>query len=487
MLSFYSNNNSRDCEGVHRRDFLRIGSLGLAGLSLADLLALRSQAAQAGKHIKNKSVVFLFLRGGPTQYETWDPKMTAPAEIRSMSGETQTKIPGVTIGGHFKKLAAMADRMAFVRSFNVGTGSHGAGRTLITTGGNPLKAPLGSVWSRVAGTTNPKTGMPNNVVLMPKAAAPEFTALRSQASEVLTTGELPKEYKAFDPAAGAVSAKNNKKKKNNNTPKGDGLLQDMQLKIAESRLEDRRALLKQVDELKQGLDKKGAGLDEFRQQAFDVILGGVTDAFNLSKEDPKVVAKYDTSHMRAPKWAVNKGTKNAKKIPWFEPMALGKQMLMARRLVEAGCGFVTVVSEGWDMHGNAFGINDGMPTLGPAVDHTVSTFLNDLKARGMEDDVLLVITGEMGRTPKINGKKGRDHWARICSLALAGGGLNMGQVIGQSDRNGGAPATNPYTVENLSATIMHTLFDIGELRVTSGLPTDVVRTATTTEPIRELF
>lgn len=487
MLTLFSNGSSHDCEGTTRREFLRVGGLGLAGLTLADLLAIRAQAAENGKHLNNKSVVFLFLRGGPTQYETWDPKMTAPAEIRSMNGEVQTKIPGVTFGSHFPKLAAMANELAIVRSFKVGTGSHGAGRSLITTGGNALKAPLGSVYSRVAGSTGP-TGMPNHVVVTPKAAAPEHTQLRSQANEVLITGSLPREYKAFDPGAGGGATTNGKKKKSRKPPKASGLLADMQLKISEKRLEDRRNLLKELDGLKEGLDRSGVeGVSRFRQQAFDVILGGVTEAFDLSKEDPKVIAKYDTIKFRAAKSAINKGTKNAKKIPMFEPMALGKQMLMARRLCEAGCGFVTVVSEGWDMHGNAFGINDGMPCLGPAVDHSVSTFLEDLKQRGMSDDVLLVISGEMGRTPKINNKRGRDHWARITPLALAGGGLSMGQVIGASDRTGGSPATTPYTVQNLAATILHTLFNVGELRITQGLPTDVVRMVTSGQPIRELF
>ena len=167
-------------------------------------------------------------------------------------------------------------------------------------------------------------------------------------------------------------------------------------------------------------------------------------------------------------------------------MALGKQLLMARRLVEAGCGFVTVTSNGWDMHGNAFGINDGMPLLGSAVDKAASAFIEDLDQRGMLDDVLFVITGEFGRTPKINNKAGRDHWGNLCTLAFAGGGLRLGQVVGSSDSKAGTPASDPVSSLNLRATIMNTLFDTAELRITDGLPTDVVNEIIAGEPIKQL-
>lgn len=486
MLTFHSNQSRQDCEGTSRRDFLRVGAMGLAGLSLADLFAIKAQAAAQGKHLKNKSIVFLFLRGGATQTETWDPKMSAPDKIRSMMGEVKTKIPGVTFGGTFPKLGERADRMAVVRSFKVGTGSHGAGRSLITTGDNALKAPFGSVYGRVAGSTNPRNGMPNNVVLTPAAAAPEFNQLRSQATELLQTGSLPREYKAFDPGSGK-GASVGKKGKKGKAPKADGLLADMQLQLSEKRLEDRRSLLKQLDEVKRGLDAGGAEeMSKYRQQAYDVLMGGVTDAFDLSKEDPKQIEKYDTKDFRVNPKALKKGTKNAKKIPMFEPLALGKQMLLARRLCEAGAGFVTVVSEGWDMHGNAFGVNDGMPCLGRAVDHAVSTFLDDLAQRGMSDDVLLVISGEMGRTPKINNKGGRDHWGNLCSLAFAGGGLKLGQAVGASDKNAGTPATNPYNVSHLSATLLQSLFDVTQLRLMSAVPTEIIRAASA-DPIHELI
>jgi uncharacterized protein (DUF1501 family) len=161
-------------------------------------------------------------------------------------------------------------------------------------------------------------------------------------------------------------------------------------------------------------------------------------------------------------------------------------MLMARRLVEAGCGFITVTSAGWDMHGNAFGINDGMPLLGPAVDKAASAFLDDLADRGMSEKVLLIITGEFGRTPRINNKGGRDHWGNLCTLAMAGGGLRVGQVVGNSDRIAAKPAADPVTVDQLLGTVMHTLFDVGTLRITSGVPADLNRAVTSVQPIPQL-
>jgi len=476
MLTFSS-------DGCSRRDFLRVGTLGLGGLSLPGLMAAREAVAAEGGYVHDKSVVFLYLRGGPTQFETWDPKMTAPAAYRAMFGEVKTALPGVTFGSHFEKLAAMAEELAIVRSFQVGTGSHGTGRNLITSGGNPAEAAMGSVYARLAGATSPRTGMPTNALITPRAAGPEYASLRNNANEVQATGSLSDEYKAFEPAAG--SSKGRGKRRGG---KSSGLISDMQLRLPAKRLDDRRRLLQQINNLRRGLDKTDAvaGIDRYRQQAFDVILGGITDAFDLSQEDAETLRRYDTAAFAPPPSALNKGTKNAKKIPQFSPVALGKQLLMARRLCEAGCGFVTVTSSGWDMHGNAFGVDDGMPCLGRATDHAVSAFLTDLKERGLSEKILLVISGEMGRTPKINNKRGRDHWARLCPLALAGGGLNMGQVVGASDKKGGSPVTDPYTVKHLLATVMGTLFDVGTLRIARGVPTDLMRLITNGEPIKEL-
>lgn len=173
----------------------------------------------------------------------------------------------------------------------------------------------------------------------------------------------------------------------------------------------------------------------------------------------------------------------------FRPSTLGQQMLLARRLVENGAGFVTVHSAGWDMHadGNNPGIVKGMNMLGTTVDKAVSAFLEDLESRGLSDKVLLVITGDFGRTPKVNKNGGRDHWASLGTLAFAGGGLRMGQVIGKSDRNNGEPAEDPVTPQMLLGTVMHTLFDIGQLRVARGVPRDLVQLVENAPTIRHLL
>jgi uncharacterized protein (DUF1501 family) len=168
---------------------------------------------------------------------------------------------------------------------------------------------------------------------------------------------------------------------------------------------------------------------------------------------------------------------------------LGKQMLVARRLCEAGCGFVTVHSAGWDMHadGNNPGMAQGMEMLGRTLDQAVSVFLEDVEQRGLSDKILLVITGDFGRTPKVNKKGGRDHWAKLGTLAFAGGGLRMGQVIGQSARKADVPGTRPISPPEMMSTIMNTLFDIGEMRLQQGLPPDLQRLVENGRPIAPLF
>jgi hypothetical protein len=492
MLTISSGATSRDCQGYSRRNFLRIGTLGLAGLALPQLQAMR--AASERRYVTDKSVVFLFLNGGPTQFETFDPKMTAPAEIRSITGEVPTRIAGVTFGKSFPRLAEMADKLAVVRSFKTGNGGHDGGLSVLS-GGNPLKSSMASLYGRLAGAGHAQTGMPNNIFVSPQSVGVPKADSPFNYNGVFATGSLPSMYTAFHPAADGpapIAAA----RRNGTVPlSSDGLLADMQLKLAPQRLDDRRALLGQLDQVRRELDGGTfEQFDKYQQQAYEVLLNGVSKAFDLSREDQRVVQRYDTSHLRTPE-------NLARRLPQTKahsPVGLGKQMLLARRLCEAGCGFVTVGITGWDMHGNnGFGIEDGMALLGPAVDHAVATFLHDVDERGLSDKILLVMAGEMGRTPRIVSRAagmdktitrvGRDHWANLAPLLLAGGGLKMGQVIGASDRTGGSPATEPVTLDHLLTTIMHVLFDTGELRVIQGLPQDAVRLATDGQPIRELL
>jgi uncharacterized protein (DUF1501 family) len=452
MLTIHGPRDAHTCQGHTRRDFLSIGSLGLlGGLSLPGLLQARSELASAGVPVKDRSVVLLFLQGGPSHIEFFDPKMDAPAEVRSITGEVKTKLPGITFAGSFPRMAALADHLAIVRSY----ASMNADHTYLSVTGarNSLKASMSALYTRVAGAAHPRTGIPRNVLVLPEAVQPglmlggnfETTALPT----LTTPGELGAAYGAFDPSGGGQ------------------LLKNLSLSIPAARLEDRKALLGSFDTLRRSLDKTGVmdDLGRFQAQAFDVVARGIASAFDLSKEDPKTIAKYDTSGLfslkEVTRWYDMKRATNL----------LGKQMLLARRLCEAGCGFVTVSDCGWDMHANGNSPKNMalLPSLAGQVDHAVAAFVEDVRQRGLEDRILLAVTGEMGRTPRKNKDGGRDHYGELTSLALFGGGLKMGQVIGQSDRMAARPATTRYTPRDLMATVLHTLLDPGKVRLMPGL------------------
>ncbi len=443
-----------------RRDFLKVGSLALGGLTLPQLLSARVEAASQKLPITDKSVVFVFMQGGPSQIETFDPKMTAPVGVRSANGEIATSLPGITFGSAFPKLAARAHEVDIVRSFTTGDANHDIKPIVCkATGG----ANLGSLYSRVAGTNRPVTGMPTNVAVYPQAVDSSTRPPFKTFGDFESTGTLGSAFSPFAPSGG-----------------GD-LKADLKLGLPLARLDDRRHLLAGLDRIRRSIDSAGlmAGVDSLRQQAFDTVLGGVADAFNLAKESPATVARYDTAPLVRPHHI------NAK---WHNHLlyednakALGKLMLLARRLCERGCGFVTVTTNFvWDMHAdiNNAGMVEGMRYLGLPFDHAISTFLDDVAERGLGDKILLVCCGEMGRTPRINFNGGRDHWGNLAPLLLAGGGLPRGHVIGQSTRDAGQPLSEPTTIPHLVSTVLHSVLDVGELRVARGIPRDVLKAAT---------
>lgn len=433
MLRLVQPRRSPDCDGKTRRDFLKIGALGATGLALPDLLRARATAAHKGSPTKGTSVVWLWLGGGPTHVETFDPKMSAPSEYRSATGAAKTVLPGVELGGNFEKMGAVADKMAFVRSFAHRNSGHGGGTHWVMTGydfaaadnGAAANKPgMGSILSRFRGANNPDTGLPTYVRM----------------NGILGDGPswLGAPFAPFDVAGKART--------------------NMNLAVPAPQLDDRRGLLKTFDGIDRRLDQSGlmTGMDSFEQQAFDLILSKAKDVFDVKREDPRVRDKYGPG--------------------------LGEQLLMARRLCEAGVGFTTIHYGGWDMHG---GIKDAMNNLGPKVDRAVAAFVQDCADRGMDQDVLLVITGEFGRTPRINGGAGRDHWAPLSTLALAGGGLKMGQVVGQSSEKAEVPKSTPIGPQDLMATVFHALGMPQDLQYKdpTGRPTSMV---TGGKPIAEL-
>ncbi len=451
-----------------RRDFLKVGSLALGGLSLPQLLASRV-AAQSAPVVKDKSVIFLFMHGGPPQTETFDPKMTAPDGIRSVVGEVATSLPGVTFGSSFPRLAALAHKLSVVRSFTTGNATHDI-KPIVCA--DTLNANLGSIYSRIVGINHPVTGMPINVGLFPRAIDEDAKPVTKAFGDFTSSGSIGSAYAPFVPGAGG------------------NLQQDMKLTLPMDRIGDRRGLLSRLDQVRWAADTSGLfdGIDRTREQAFDTILGGVADAFDLSKEDAATIARYDTAPLVQPN-QISKAWNNYQNYV-DNARNLGKLLLLARRLCEAGAGFVTVTTSFvWDMHAdsNNATIDEGMFYMGLPFDHAVSALIEDLEARGLSNKILLVCCGEIGRTPKVNKKGGRDHWGSLAPLLVSGGGLQMGKVVGQSTRDVGAPLTTPITIPNLISTIMHTVFDVGELRLARGLPTDVLRLATEGNPITELL
>ncbi len=466
MIRF--SDNSPLSSPLGRRDFLRVGALGLGALTLSDQLTLRAALSSAGSAVRDKSVIFLFMHGGPSQFETFDPKMNAPSEIRSVTGEIRTTLPGITFGGTFTKLARLADKFSIVRSFVTGDSVHDI-KTIV--GKHTLNANLGSLYSRIAGSMNQQTAMPSNITLFPRAVAPEAGPPILQFGDITAGGELGNGFRPFVPGS------------------GEGAQADMTLGMPLNRLADRRALLGSLDGWKRQMDYGAAmeGLSGLQQKAFDLLRGGVSDAFDLSKEDPRLIDRYDTSHL-LPRNRISTQWKNIDHYA-DNALSLGRLLLLARRLCERGAGFVTVTTSFvWDMHAdnNNAPMKTGMDYVGRPFDHAVSALIEDIESRGLRDKILLVCCGEMGRTPRISTKGGRDHWGGLAPLMLYGGGLQMGQVIGRSSPDGGEPADNPVTIPDLVATILTTLLDVGQARLLEGLPANLLALLNSGTPIRGL-
>jgi hypothetical protein len=499
MFDVITGARSRLCDGSSRRDFLRAGLFGMGGLGLGANLHAAAPAV-AHSFARDKSVIFLFLAGGPSQYETFDPKPDGPEGSTSINGHVATAIPGVRFSAYLPKLAKLADRLSVVRSFKTKHPEHnGAHKQLMTADltvqdGKPITEPgLGAVYARAAGAIHPGTGLPRHALIPPttrnSAGRAGFNGSFESVVEGCQPAWLGSAFAPFEllaPLSEGFAEEKKKRKPGEEPPTNP--LDVFDPKLPAAQLDARLGLLKQLDQFNRTADTAGAmdRLDEFTRQAAGLLqTGRVRKALDLSLETPATIKAYDTEHF--PNWNCDDNSKFIRSGPSVG-FSLGRQLLLARRLCEAGAGFVTVVNANWDFHARKGIPNmpEGMGVFAPPLDHAVSAFLEDVKARGLEDKILLVITGEFGRSG-LDKNLGRHHHAKICPLVFAGGGLKHGQVIGQSDRRGAEPATEAITIADLHATLFHVLLDVGRMRTDIGVPTRVIDRATKGTPIKELF
>ena len=447
MLTIFGPKTGRFCDGVSRRDFLRIGGLALGGLSLPQILRAEAESGVARSH---KAVIMIFLPGGPSHQDIFDLKMDAPSEIRGEFKPISTNVPGIQICEHMPLLAKMMDRCTLIRSMSDCDSGHDAFQCL--TGRQFKNQPLGgwpsmgSALSKLQGPIDP--AVPSFVGLAPKMGHMEWA--RSGDPGFLGVAHAP-----FQPN------------------KGSGV-EDMTLNgVTLDRLADRRALLTGFNQFRRDADASGlmSGLDTFNEQAFGVLTSSkLLNALDVSKEDPKIAASYGKGD---PKNRDDGGPK------------LMEHFLAARRLVEAGARCVTVAFSRWDHHGQNFAaLRQDLPLL----DQGLTALLTDLRERGLDKDVSVVVWGEFGRTPTINKDAGRDHWPRVSCALLAGGGLNHGQVIGATDRLGGEPTERPVRFGEVFATLYHNLgIDVSKTTIDdlTGRPQFLVEPGC--EPMKELI
>jgi hypothetical protein len=384
------------CDGISRRNFLKIGAFG-AGLTLAEMLRLR---AQAGSGSSSKAAIMIYLPGGPPHLDMYDLKPDAPKEFRGEFKPIATNVPGVQICELFPRQAQMWDKLACVRSI-ISADEHsdslvmtGYRESVNRTAHHPS---FGAVMSKLRGSADD---------------IPPYVSLRGMSRFGTDPGYLGVAHRPF-------------------TPDGPGF-QDLRLPggVDTARVDDRKSLLSTFDDIRRDIDATGTmkGLDSFTTRAFDMVASGaVRKALDLNKEEPRSRDRY-------------KGI---------------EQFLKARRLIEAGVGCVTLSIHGWDTHGSNF------KTLRrnlPDVDRGIANLIQDLHDRGMDQDVVTVMWGEFGRTPKINGNDGgRDHWAPVMSALVAGGGLRMGQAIGTTSARAERPKDRPVTVPQVLATLYHAM------------------------------
>lgn len=415
-----------------RRDLLHVGFCGGIGLTLGNFLKMKSAQAEIKKYDSKegtaKSVIFIYLPGGAAHQETFDPKPFAPIEYRGPMNSIQTKVSGVQINEMLVKTAQVADKIAICRSMTHGEAAHERGTHNMFTGYRPSPAlqypSMGSVISHEFG---------------PRKSLPPYVCIPGQPNEFAGTGYLSSSFAPFslgaDPAANGFTVRDLK------LPGG----------VDDGRFTRRRRILDAVNDHFKAKEKSDAldAVDTFYQRSYDLVASvQAREAFNIEAEPAALRDSYGRN-------------------------TAGARMLMARRLVESGVRFVTLTYGGWDMHDN---INNGIRNTVPQLDQAFAALITDLDQRGMLKETLVCIASEFGRTPKINGTAGRDHWPKVFSVVLAGGGIKPGIVYGSSNSTGSEPEEDALTVEDWATTIYSCLGVVAdkELMAPGDRPIEIV-------------
>ncbi len=459
----------RHCDGVTRRHFLTAGGLGLGGLTLADLL--RAEAA-SGNGTSGKAIINIHLDGGPPHLDTIDPKPDAPAEVRGEFRSIATKVPGLRVGELMPKVAGIADKFAFLRSLVGSAGAHDAfqcqsgfpASDLRSLGGRPA---LGSVVAKLCGSADDP--------------APPFVDLmqgRPMVRNSARPGFLGPTYGPFRPDISKTFARElEPAMKKELADRGERPAVRLTLVdgLTPERLNDRARLRAAFDGARRDLDAGGnmEAMDRFTQQAASILTSGrLAAAMDLSREPAEGLERYTPP-----------AAASARRFYTSEDGTAARKLLLARRLVEAGVRCVSVSFSDFDTHADNFG---RMRQLLPIVDHALYALVTDLDERGLLRDVVIVVWGEFGRTPKVNKNAGRDHWPEVSPALLAGGGLKGGQVIGATDRVGGRVVSRPVQYQDVFATLYHALgIDQSATTLTdpNGRPQHLLERG---EPLREL-
>ncbi len=421
------------CPGspLSRRHFLQVGAVGGLGLTLGD--AFRLQAADPARKASAESIIHIFLPGGMAHQESWDPKPLAPVEYRGEMAAISTKLDGMQLNECLKQTAQVADKITVVRSMTHGEAAHERGVHNMFTGYRPSPA---LIFPSFGAVVSHELGVRNNL--------PPYVAVPSIVANDAGSGYLSSAYGPF--SLGADPASNGFQVKDLTLP-GD---------VSPDRFANRRQMLDAVNEHFQKAEKsdKLDAMDTFYQRAYGLISSEKARlAFDINKEEAKLRDEYGRN-------------------------AAGQRFLMARRLVEAGVRFVTCHFGGWDYHNS---ISQNTKRSLPQFDQGFAALIRDLAARGMLEKTLVMVSSEFGRTPKINGTAGRDHWPKVFSVVLAGGGIKAGSVYGRSDMTAAEPDEDALTVEDLAHTVYHCLGIEPEKKLMSpgDRPIDIVRNGKT--------